>query len=115
MEIQSVKYLLMVQDMDRAIKFYRDVIGLELRSESPMWSEMAFGNAIIALHGGGSGVARETGLNIEVADLDSACKEVASGGGTVVSWPEDRAGEPIRLAHLVDTEGNSFAMAERAG
>jgi predicted enzyme related to lactoylglutathione lyase len=113
MEIQSVKYLLMVQDMERAITFYRDVIGLELRYESQMWSEMAFGNAIIALHGGGSGDIRETGLNIEVADLETACAEVESGGGKVTAGPDDRAGEPIRLARLVDTEGNSFDMAER--
>ena len=115
MEIRSVKYLLMVQDMERAIKFYRDVIGLELRSESSMWSEMGFGSAIIALHGGGSGVVNDTGLNIEVADLDTACAEIVSGGGKVSSGPEDRAGESIRLARLVDTEGNSFGMAEQTG
>ncbi len=61
MKIDRVTYMLMAQDMDRAVAFYLDVIGLEVRSQSPMWSELAFGDAIIALHGGGSGEFQKTG------------------------------------------------------
>ncbi|MGH9781661.1 MAG: VOC family protein, partial [Candidatus Acidiferrales bacterium] len=32
-----------VGDMGRAVKFYRDVIGLPLKFESPGWSEFATG------------------------------------------------------------------------
>ena len=31
----------MAQDMDRAVAFYRDVVGLKVNSQSPMWSELA--------------------------------------------------------------------------
>jgi hypothetical protein len=37
-------------DMDKAVKFYRDVIGLKLKFESPGWSEFVTGETILALH-----------------------------------------------------------------
>ncbi len=39
-----------VGDMDRAVKFYRDVLGLPLKFESPGWSEFATGETTLALH-----------------------------------------------------------------
>ena len=33
--------MLMAQDMDRAVAFYRNVVGLKVNSLSPMWSELA--------------------------------------------------------------------------
>ena len=115
MNIERVKYVLTVQDMDRAIAFYRDVVGLKLLFSSAMWSEMAFGDAIVALHGGGSGELRRTGLSVQVEALDSAVREVERGGGRVTREPEARPGEPIRLAEVVDTEGNAFALTETVG
>jgi predicted enzyme related to lactoylglutathione lyase len=112
MKIESMKFMLMVQDMDRAVAFYRDVLGLEVKYGSPMWTELAFGDAIVALHGGGTGESSQVGLSVTVDDVDAACAEVAAGGGRVASPPQDRAGEPIRLASVVDTEGNTFSLAQ---
>ena len=39
-----------VDDMDRAIAFYRDKLGLDLKFQSPFWSEFATGETILALH-----------------------------------------------------------------
>ena len=115
MNIESIKYMVMAQDMDRAIGFYRDVIGMKVNSESPFWSEMSFGDVIVALHGGGSGQPNKTGLSIQVSDIDAACKEVEAGGGKVLSGPEVRQGEGIKLAELADTENNLFSIAEQTG
>ena len=112
MKVEGVTYMLMAQDMDRAVAFYRDVIGLESKFSSPMWSELAFGDAIVALHGGGNDELRSTGLSFQVEDLDSAVREIERGGGQATREPEDRPGEPIRLAEAVDTEGNAFALTE---
>jgi predicted enzyme related to lactoylglutathione lyase len=47
----KLKYIIeFVADMDRAVKFYRDVVGLELKFESPEWSEFATGETSLALH-----------------------------------------------------------------
>ena len=66
MLIESVTYMLLAQDMGRAIAFYRDVLGLEVKFESREWTELVFGDAIIALHGGGTGAHHKTGLSIQV-------------------------------------------------
>ena len=39
-----------VADMNRAVKFYRDVLGLALKFESPDWSEFITGETTLALH-----------------------------------------------------------------
>ena len=108
----GTKFMLSAQDMDRAIAFYRDVIGLDLRESSPWWSELAYGTAIIALHGAGNGEFRRTGLSFTVDDIEAACEAVTQGGGRVRSGPEDRDDEAIYLAELTDPEGNGFMMSQ---
>ncbi len=115
MIVESVKYMLMAQNMDRAIRFYRDVVGLEVKFESPEWTELTFGDAIVALHGGGTGAYQKTGLSLQVKNIASACKEIEAGGGKVASPPMARPGEPIKLAEVLDTEGNAFSLSEYIG
>lgn len=110
MKVEIVTYILFVQDVERAIAFYRDVIGLKVNFKSDSWTEMALVGANVALHGGGDGEFKDTGLSFQVEDIDLACTEVADGGGRVLSGPADRPGEPIRLAKLVDSEGNGFTI-----
>ena len=50
MRVTKLLYILWVSDMGRAIAFYRDSMGLTLRSESPSWSELTCGDATLALH-----------------------------------------------------------------
>ena len=42
--------IVFVSDMSRAVVFYRDVLGLTLRFESPGWTEFASDGATLALH-----------------------------------------------------------------
>lgn len=115
MGISAVKIVLWAQDMDRALGFYTNTIGLSERFSSPGWSEMSWGDAIIALHGGGDGSERITSLSLQVADLDAACKSVRASGGKIINPPEQRQGEPIRLATVCDTEGNHFMLTQYVG
>ena len=39
-----------VADMDKAIAFHRDTLGLPLRFESPFWTEFDTGGTTLALH-----------------------------------------------------------------
>jgi lactoylglutathione lyase len=43
----AIKY---VANMDQALAFHRDVLGLQLKFESPFWSEFATGDTTLALH-----------------------------------------------------------------
>jgi len=39
-----------VADMDKAVAFHRDLLGLTLKFQSPFWSEFATGDTTLALH-----------------------------------------------------------------
>ena len=39
-----------VSDIDKAVKFHRDVLGLKVKFESPGWSEFVTGETTLALH-----------------------------------------------------------------
>lgn len=111
MKIQSVMHILWAEDMDRAVAFWRDGMGCSVRLHTPHWSELTTAGATIALHGGGRGEYHASGLGFRIDDVDAGCAEVAAAGGTIRSRPADRPGEGIRLADLVDTEGNGFQFS----
>ena len=51
MEGTQFRYVIkFVTDMNKAVKFYRDTLGLQLRFESPGWSEFSTGETTLALH-----------------------------------------------------------------
>ncbi|MEO0533732.1 MAG: VOC family protein [Cyanobacteria bacterium P01_A01_bin.123] len=115
MKIQAIKYMLMAQKMDRAVAFYRDVMGLTAGFTSEEWSELAFGDAIVALHGGGDGSINPTGLSIQVEDIDQACADIKAAGGTIITQPSNRPGEPIILGEFQDLEGNQVMITQYVG
>ena len=116
MDVQKVAFILMAQEMDRAISFYRDVIGLELLvRHGQNWAELGYDNAVVALHGGGDGEYHRTGLAFTVADVAEACEEVSLGGGMIIQPHEARPGEGILLARLADPEGNGFDLSQSTG
>lgn len=107
--------MLMAQEMDRAIAFYRDTMGFEESFSSPYWSELKFGDAILALHGGGDGTRNETGLSVQYEDVSSAFDLALEAGASAVQPPEQREGEPIILASICDPEGNILMLTQYVG
>jgi predicted enzyme related to lactoylglutathione lyase len=101
--------------MDRALAFYRDGLGFDESFSSLDWSELRFGDAILGLHGGGDGTARETGLSIQYEEVASAFQVAIAAGGEPVRPPERREGEPIILGTLMDTEGNVIMLTQYLG
>lgn len=114
-QITAIKHVLWARDMDRAMDFYTGVLALSQRFASPAWSELGWGDAIIALHGGGETSPVQTGLSIQVQDLDAACERVAEKGGSLINPPVSRPGEPIKLATVADTEGNHLMLTQYVG
>ncbi len=105
---------MLVQDMDRAVGFYRDVVGLEAKSQSPYWTELVFNSSLLVLHGGGAEDYRETGLVFQIDDIDAACHEVEVAGGRVVTPPREGGGQGVMLANVADTEGNGFTFSQNS-
>jgi predicted enzyme related to lactoylglutathione lyase len=112
--VTGVKYILMVEDMNRAVEFYSKTFGLSIGYQSPDWSELTWDDAVVALHSGGSGQRVDTGLSFQVDDIDAAVAAVTAAGGTVVRKPHAPEGEGILLADLVDPEGNGFMLSQPA-
>jgi predicted enzyme related to lactoylglutathione lyase len=110
--VQKTYFMLVVTDMDRAVRFYTQAFGASVVFGSVEWSEVSVAGATVALHPGGDGTETATGLGFEVEDLDVALREVTRAGGQVRSPARDRPAERIRLAQVADTEGNLLTVAE---
>lgn len=115
MRPKKIKYMLMAANMRRAVAFYRDVLGFEETHISDWWSELAFGDAILALHGGHDGSRNATGLSLEFDDVLSACDAIHAGGALIIEFPRQREGEPILLGAFQDAEGNQVAITQFVG
>jgi len=109
-EITKTYLMVPVQDMDRAVSFYRDAVGLVVDFESPFWSELRWHDATLALHGGASAGERESWLGFHVTDLDGALAEVERAGGR--RQGNERTESNARLQSVVDPDGNIFTLGQ---
>jgi lactoylglutathione lyase len=101
-----------VADMDRAVSFYRDTLGLAVRFESPEWSELTTGETTLALHPASS--ANPPGsiqLGFTVADLQATWRELV-GRGVRFTQPPARAEYGGMLAEFLDGEDARCSLGE---
>ncbi len=93
-----------VADMDTAVAFHRDTLGLPLGFQSPWWTEFATGETRLALHPATpEHPIGSVQLGFGVDDLDTfyAAREVA--GITFTEAP--RVQFDAKLATFLDSEG----------
>src|SRR5262245_55408512 len=111
---------IVVQDLKRAVAFYRDVLGLKLLFEAP--PQLAFfdcGGVRIMLAPPEPGDQHQPSsiLYYLVEDIKGAAREMAAKGVTLLGDPHCIAKMPdheLWLAEMRDSEGNTFClMAER--
>jgi len=112
MQIENIKYMIMAKDMNRAVQFYTQTVGLQVRFQSEGWTELQWEGNTVALHGGWDGKPNRTGLSFQVSNIKAACEKAKAAGANVLQGPEDREGEPIILANLRDPEGNEIMFTE---
>jgi lactoylglutathione lyase len=111
-----------VSDMARSVAFYRDVLGIPLRFDSPGWSEFETGATTLALHlappaapkgeASHGPTAGTCSLGFSTEDLDKTYAELQSRGAHFVMPPMDQPGEGIRLAVCVDPDGMGISFAQ---
>jgi lactoylglutathione lyase len=111
-QVHKTYFIVVVADMERALRFYQEAFGASVVFCSAEWSEVDVAGSTVALHPGGDGTGTLTGLGFEVADLDAALRQVVHAGGRVTRPARDRPAERIRLAEVADTEGNLLTVAE---
>ena len=106
-----------VQDMDRAVAFYRDALGLEVKMQSPEWSELDAGGLSIGLNGretasssssGGAVISfqPEAGIEAEVEQLQGR-GVTFTGGVSSYDWGS--------VAPFKDSEGNDLQLYSPPG
>jgi len=110
--------IILVSDMRRSVSFYRDLLGLPLRFESPEWSEFATDGATIALHlsekpAPTSGLAHAAGScrpGLRVPDLDDFHRRMLERQVRCVQEPKEVFG--ARLAQYLDPDGLTISVGE---
>jgi lactoylglutathione lyase len=115
--------MVVVSDMARSVAFYRDILGIPLKFESPDWSEFLTGTTTLALHGGGLAsdpsvkgdgdkFAGTCSIGFNVDDVDKTYEELKAKGARFVMPPAQRDGEGIKLAVCIDPDGLPIAFAQ---
>jgi len=103
-----IKY---VEDMKRAVKFYREVLGLPLKFESPGWSEFETGETTLALHPASArNPAGGVELGFTVPDLQIFYQEM-SQKGVQFNLPPTKQDFGADLAQFTDSEGGNCSVS----
>jgi uncharacterized glyoxalase superfamily protein PhnB len=99
-----------VSDMNRAVEFYRDILGFQLKFESSSWSEFVTGETTLALHPASQKNAAGTiELGFTVLDVQAFHKEMGAKG-VQFTMPPTKQDYGGLLARFVDSEGGHSSV-----
>jgi predicted enzyme related to lactoylglutathione lyase len=115
MQGAQLRYVIkFVADMDKAVKFHRDVLGLKLKFESPGWSEFATGETTLALHpASDKNPAGKVELGFTVPNVEAFYRDM-SAKGVLFSMPPKKQDFGGVLAQFVDSEGAHCSVGAEA-
>ena len=100
-----------VSDMDAAVAFYRDTLGLSLLFQSPFWSEFDTGETKLALHpASDENPAGSVQLGIGTTDIDNFYASGQTEGLVFTSPPADVHG--TRIARFRDVDGAEISVSQ---
>ena len=105
--------ILLVSDMDKSIKFYRDVLELPVKNTSPEWVEFFSSGTVLALHPSKSKTrTKNSGLLVGfmVSNLESVAKKLKEKN--VEFFKEPREESFGKHAIIVDPDGHLISIAE---
>lgn len=103
----AIKY---VADMDRAVKFYRDTLGLTLKFQSPEWSEFVTGETTLALHSAShKNPAGRVEVGFSVDDIHAFHREMTAKG-VKFTMPPTKQDFGGTLAELTDPDGANVSV-----
>jgi len=115
--IQGIDHIaIFVTDMDRAVEFYTQTLGLELGYRSPHWTEVMTPGVYIGLHpaeavaGAKSGKAT-TQISFKVSNIKEVQQELQSRGITF-SREINEISPGKWMANFSDPDGNQLSIYE---
>lgn len=99
-----------VADMDVAIAFHRDQLGLPVKFATPFWTEMATGETTLALHPATpEKPAGHVEVGLGVDDIAAFYAEKSAAGLAFVQPP--RAQHGVKIAALKDCDGAEIRVS----
>ncbi len=109
--------IVFVSDMQRSVAFYRDVLELPLRFESPHWSEFATEGATLALHSTAERASSTRSdeapgscrAGFAVPDLDAFHARMGRLGVPCIQEPQEVFGS--RIAQYRDPDGLALSIS----
>ncbi len=111
MQLKLSRVILFTANMDRMVAFYRDVLGLKLKTNDKGWKEFEAGGCNVALHGGKAEIgARPPKLQFDVKDV-AATREMLVARGAKMGKVSSKDG--LDLCGGKDPDGNPFALSNR--
>lgn len=115
-----LEIILYVRDMQKQVRFYRDVLGLSLRElagetdfSHHFWVEFNTGSCTLALHGGSEGRVGQDAprLVFRVDDVEMARRALVGRG---IKMGQYRLAAPgVKVCEGTDPEGNIFSIESR--
>ena len=125
--VTSALIVYYIDDVDQALSFYNNAVGLKVLTESPGWSTLNVVDGFeIGLHIRGSNSTHvaadkhpfdtgETTLAFNVDDLEACCTRITEQGGSLDRVIEPREEIPVRMGLVRDPSGNGFQVNQYAG
>ena len=109
--------MIFVSDMSKSVAFYRDVVGMPLKYETPEWSEFITEGTNLALHKAlataGNRDRLEAGQcrpGFQVADLNGFHNRMTNNNVECVEQPKESFG--VMIAQYKDPDGLEFSVSQ---
>ena len=112
-KVQNAYYI--TGDMERAVAFYRDALGLTLAfQDGGKWAQMKAGDSNFALSSADEGAPGAVGATvvIEVDDLAAAKAQLAAHGAEITGERQMGSGQALTFR---DPDGNIVQLFQRPG
>jgi lactoylglutathione lyase len=106
--------ILLVSNMEKSVKFYRDTLGLPIKTRSKDWTEFFNNDTVMALHPAKKKSNIKTGsgmlVGFEVGDLEATMKKLKEKKVKFFKKPKE---EPFgKHAIVQDPDGHLISIAE---
>lgn len=110
MEKKISVVLIGVTNMERAVRFYRDVLGLPLKFQTDAYTELATHGAVLALEKRKEVTANGPAFTFPSADIRQDQEQLEKAG--VKFWKDLREEDFGSVMMPLDSEGNIFEIVQ---
>jgi catechol 2,3-dioxygenase-like lactoylglutathione lyase family enzyme len=105
--------ILLVSDMKRSVKFYRDTLGMEMKEKSKDWTEFSMRGTVLALHPSRKkrfSKSKTMLVGFSVSDFDDVCDSLKKKKVKFYKKPKQ---EPFgKHAIIQDPDGHLISIVQ---